>query len=283
MDDRPRTIAERSASSVVRRPSSVFVLGHRGMLGHVVTRYLTDQGCEVVTSDARYQALPRDPLIETVRDSGCEWIINAIGKIKQKCESSTELFLANSILPLHLKSRMRDDQQLIHASTDCVFSGKRGSYRIDDEQDAEDAYGLSKILAEAVAGDSRCTVIRTSIVGPELNGSYGLMGWFLRQDGEVEGYLNHSWNGITTLEWTKVCFEIIRAGNLQRPAIVQPGVEPAVSKYELLTLIGRIWEKNICIKPVNAPQAVDRTLVPTSVRPPLDEQLPEMKEWYSNQ
>src|SRR6267143_486220 len=117
---------------MVSRPSSVFVLGHRGMLGHVVTRYLTEQGCEVVTSNARYEALPRDPLIEKVRNSDCTWIINAIGRIKQRCESSTELFLAKSILPLHLKSRMRDDQHLIHASTDCVFSGGRGSYRIDD-------------------------------------------------------------------------------------------------------------------------------------------------------
>ena len=250
------------------------------MLGHVVTRYLTEQGCEVVTSNVRYEAQARDPLIEAVRDSGCEWIINAIGRIKQKCESPAELFLANSILPLHLKSRLRDDQHLIHAGTDCVFSGKRGSYRVDDERDAEDTYGLSKILAESVASDSRCVVIRTSMIGPELNGSYGLMSWFLRQDGEVEGYVNHRWNGITTLEWAKVCFEIMTAGDSQRSVIVQPGIEPTVSKYELLALISRIWEKDHGLKPVNAPTSIDRTLVPTSLRPSLAEQLAEMKEWY---
>lgn len=54
---------------MVHRPLSVFVLGHSGMLGHLVAPYLTEQGCEVITSDARYQALPRDPLIEAVRDS----------------------------------------------------------------------------------------------------------------------------------------------------------------------------------------------------------------------
>jgi len=185
-------------------------------------------------------------------------------------------------LPLHLKSRLGDDQHLIHASTDCVFSGKSGSYRVHDERDAEDAYGLSKILGEAVADESRCAVIRTSMIGPELNGSYGLMSWFLLQDGEVEGYVNHRWNGITTLEWAKVCFEIMTTGDTQRAAIVQPGVEPAVSKYELLALISCIWEKKVRIKPVDAPEAIDRTLVPTSLRPALTEQLAELKEWYAS-
>jgi dTDP-4-dehydrorhamnose reductase len=273
-------ITTRNSSSIVHRPSSVFVLGHSGMLGHVVARYLAGQGCEVFTSGARYQALPRDPLIEAVRESECEWIVNAAGRIKQECDSPVELMLVNSILPVHLKSRMRENQRLIHASTDCVFSGTRGAYLWDDERDATDAYGLSKILGEAVADDPRCTIIRASIIGPEPGGGHGLMGWFLRQEVEVKGYVNHFWNGITTLEWAKVCLEIIAGSDSHRRAIVQPGVEPAVSKYELLTLISRTWEKEISIKPVNAPEAIDRTLVPTWLRSPLDEQLAEMKVWY---
>ena len=99
-----------------------------------------------------------------------------------------------------------------------------------------------------IADDPRCAVIRTSIIGPELGEGHGLMGWFLRQDGEVNGYVNHLWNGITTLEWAKVCFEIISRGDSPRRAIAQPGIEPAVSKYELLALISRVWEKEIRIK-----------------------------------
>ena len=270
---------EPSPSPVVHRPLSIFVLGHRGMLGHVVARYLAEQGFEVVTSQARYEGLPRDPLVEAVRDSRCEWIVNAIGRTKQKRVLTMELLLANSILPAHLKSRMRSWQRLIHASTDCVFSGRRGGYRLDDERDATDEYGLSKILAEAIADDPRCAVIRTSIIGPELSEGHGLMGWFLRQDGEVNGYINHLWNGITTLEWAKVCREIIAGGDSPRRAIAQPGVEPALSKYELLALISRVWAKEISIKSVNAPEAIDRTLVPTLLRPALSEQLAELKRW----
>lgn len=267
-------------SSFVPGFMRVFVLGHRGMLGHVVARYLAEQKYEVVTSNERYAALPHDPLIEAVRDSECEWIVNAIGRIKQKWNSPMELLVANSILPLHLKSRMHPRQHLIHASTDCVFSGQRGGYRLDDERDATDAYGLSKILAEAIADDPRCTVIRTSIIGPEPGEGRGLMAWFLSQLSEVNGFVNHRWNGITTLEWAKLCGEIISGGQPLRCTIVQPGVEPSVSKYELLRLIACTWQKEISIKPINATETIDRTLVPTLTRPSLAGQLRETYDWY---
>lgn len=259
----------------------VFVLGHRGMLGHVVARHLLEQGCEVVTSCARYEGLPRDPLIEAVRDSECAWIVNAAGLVKQKCDDSISLLLTNSILPLHLKSSLRSGQRLIHASTDCVFSGERGGYRLDDERDAADAYGLSKILAEAIADDARCTVIRASVIGPETGDGRGLMNWFQRQRGEVNGFTNHLWNGITTLEWAKLCCELIRGARMTNGVgIIQPGIEPAVSKYELLALINRIWDRRVIIKSVRAPRTIDRTLVPSLLRPALSSQLAELKEWY---
>ena len=249
------------------------------MLGHVVARYLSEQQCDVTTTQERYQGLPRDPLIEAVRESECEWIINAAGRIKQKCESPLDLLLANSLLPLHLKSCMREGQRLVQASTDCVFSGQRGGYSVNDKRDATDAYGLSKTLAED-ACDARCTVIRTSIIGPELEDGYGLMSWFLRQDGTVAGFLNHRWNGITTFEWAKACWEVISEEHLEQGPILQAGVEPAVSKYELLRLIGRTWEHEIPVQPVNAPEAIDRTLVPNLPRQMLEKQLAEMKDWY---
>lgn len=257
----------------------VFVLGHRGMLGHVVARYLAEQGHYVLTSDNRYQGRPRDPLIEVVRDSGCAWIINAIGLIKQKSDSRCEMLRVNALLPLHLKSRMRSYQHLIQPSTDCVFSGQRGGYLVDQQPDAIDAYGLSKILGEAVADDRRCTVIRTSIIGPELRTGHGLMGWFLNQRGEVNGFVNHQWNGITSLEWAKICDEIICA-NSCGGTIVQPGIQASLSKYELLSHIARAWQKEISIKPVRAPDEIDRTLIPTLPRQALPVQLAELHEWY---
>jgi dTDP-4-dehydrorhamnose reductase len=260
----------------------VFVLGHRGMLGHVVARFLEQQGCEVVTSPARYGGAARDPLVETVRDSGCGWIVNALGRIKQKTEDASELYLANSLFPLHLSARMRPDQRLIHASSDCVFSGRRGRYTVGDERDAEDVYGLSKALGEAAAQAGRCWVIRTSIIGPELGTGWGLMGWFLRQSGEVKGYTNHLWNGITTLEWAGIAWELMNDQLSAEGPLIQAGTWPVMSKCEVLRLIGQAWGLAVNVRAAEAKDAVDRTLLPTLKRPDLERQLSSLRAWHES-
>lgn len=66
--------------------------------------------------------------------------------------------------------------KLIHVSTDCVFSGKKGNYNESDFRDADDIYGRSKALGEII--NDKDLTIRTSIIGPELklNGE-GLFHW----------------------------------------------------------------------------------------------------------
>ncbi|MGO8926061.1 MAG: sugar nucleotide-binding protein [Limisphaerales bacterium] len=258
----------------------VFVLGHQGMLGHVVARFLAQEHCEVVTSSLRYGGAARDPLVETVRDSACNWVVNALGRIKQKTEDPNELYLVNSLFPLHLSTRMRSEQRLIHASSDCVFSGRRGQYSVADERDADDVYGLSKALGEAAAQPGRCWVIRTSIVGPELGTGWGLMGWFLRQSGEVSGYTNHLWNGITTLEWAEVAWELMNGQLSAEGPLIQAGTWPAMSKCEVLQLIGKAWGLAMKVRPAEAKDAVDRTLLPTLKRPELEHQLSKLRAWY---
>ncbi|MCX6926851.1 MAG: sugar nucleotide-binding protein [Verrucomicrobia bacterium] len=258
----------------------VFVLGHNGMLGHVVARFLEEQGCEVVTSPLRYHGAARDPLVETVRDSGSKWIVNALGRIKQKTEDPADLYLTNSVFPLHLSARMRSDQRLIHASSDCVFSGHRGSYAITDERDPEDIYGLSKALGEAVAQPGRCWVVRTSMIGPELGKGWGLMGWFLRQTGEVNGYTNHFWNGLTTLEWAKIAWQLMNGQIEADGPLIQAGTRPAMSKCDVLRLIGKVWSFAVNVRPVEAKDVVDRTLLPTLKPPELEQQLGDLRTWY---
>lgn len=260
----------------------VFVAGHRGMLGHVVARYLTENGCQVVCSDQRYQAVPYDPLVEEIRASGCIWVVNTLGKIKQKCQSPDALFQANCLFPVQLKMRLRHDQRLIQASTDCVFSGRAGEYCIESEPDPEDEYGLSKLLGECVAEPGRAYILRTSIIGPEPAAGAGLMSWFLHQQGSVKGFVNHVWNGITTLEWSKACLELIRGERPWQTPLWQLGVWPPVSKYELLQMIGSAWAHKISIEAVNASIAIDRSLKPTWLRRPISEQLLELKQWYFN-
>ena len=267
-------------------PARAFVAGHRGMLGHVVARHLEELGVEVVTSDHRYTGAPSDALVEAVRGSGAPLVVNCLGRIKQKSTDPIDLALANALFPLHLVQRLRPEQHLIHASTDCVFAGSRGGYRIDDERDAGDDYGLSKVLGEGVARWPNATVVRVSIIGPDLatapGTGRGLLGWMLAQpaDAPLRGFTNHRWNGITTLEWAKIATELAarRGAGERLPPIVQPGSD-TVTKHDLLCLIRDAFETGHAIEPVEAPEAVDRTLVPTVRRAPIVEQLRELAAW----
>ena len=261
---------------------AVFVAGHHGMLGHVVARHLTEAGYEVSTCDVRYAGTGADPLVAAARASDARYVVNCIGRIWQKSMDSADLFRANALLPIHLAQRLRRDQHLFHASTDCVFAGTRGSYAVTDEPDADDEYGVSKQLGEGVAKWPNVSVLRVSIVGPDLGGGHGLLGWFLKQpeDRPVNGFVNHFWNGITTLEWARILVE--RIERLERgevhTSLTQPGSE-RVDKYTLLCAFRDAFRTGHEIRPVEAPTRVDRTLIPTERRAAIAEQLGAMSKW----
>jgi dTDP-4-dehydrorhamnose reductase len=258
----------------------IFVLGHRGMLGHVVARYLAEQGMEVLTTEARYTGLPNDPLVAAVRASAAEWVINAIGKLDSKSTPVAEMLVVNAQLPVHMKTFLRRNQRLIHASTDGVFSGQTGNYAVDAERDATDLYGFSKILGEVVAEPKKAIVIRTSVVGPSIVPGIGLMDWFLRQRETVNGFTNHVWNGVTTLEWAKFVERIIREQFVATAPILQVGSESAVTKYDLLKLISQVWNHQVSITSTENVRAIDRSLALDVKCPCIRQQLAELKSWY---
>lgn len=253
------------------------------MLGHVVARVFAERGCAIETSSARFTGEPRDALVEQARESEAEAVINCLGSTKRRDVDREELRLANALFPIHLATRLAPQQHLVHASTDCVFAGTRGSYALGDEPDAVDAYGFSKGMGEAIAWRPRVTILRVSIVGPDRADGRGLLAWFLRQplDVEVPGYVNHRWNGITTLEWANLAYHaVIRQHRGERLApIAQPGTTP-VTKYELLTMFRDVYGTEHRIVPVRTAEDVDRTLVPTVLRPGMAEQLAALREWY---
>jgi dTDP-4-dehydrorhamnose reductase len=256
---------------------NIFIIGHRGMLGSFVTRYFEDQGYEVLTTDCRYSGGINDPLIRDVVNSQAEYVVNAGGLIRQKSTDQLMHYLLNAILPMHLIQSMRSDQKLIHPSTDCVFSGKTGWYDQSDPHDPSDVYGLSKSFGEKVSSDPRTVVIRTSLVGPEQGTKSGLLAWFLEQDEAVNGYTDHFWNGLTTLEWAKMIFEIVSGERPFPQGLMQVGTEEGISKYNLLMLFKEIWGLNIDVKPCDSGHLVNRTLKPMLIRKPIRDQLEELK------
>ena len=124
--------------------------------------------------------------------------------------------------------------RLIHLSTDCVFSGRKGNYVEEDPSDAEDIYGKTKYLGE-VAGTG-CLTLRTSMIGRELSGCHGLLEWFLSQQGKtIRGFRRAIFSGFTTRALSETIVSII-ADHPQLDGIWHLAAEP-ISKFELLTLV----------------------------------------------
>jgi dTDP-4-dehydrorhamnose reductase len=235
----------------------VLVLGAAGMLGHVVFRWFAGLPGLHTTGSLRSTSAPQtllgaqtpmarlvtgvdalapgslEPLIEACRP---DVVLNCIGLVKQLQAANDPLqaIPVNALLP-HQLARMcrRRGARLVHISTDCVFSGHRGPYREDDPADATDLYGRSKLLGEVV--EEGVLTLRTSIIGPQLQGHHGLLAWFLQQSGPVKGYARAVFSGLPSVEVARVLAEHV----LPHPTlsgIYHLGSE-AIDKHSLLRLI----------------------------------------------
>ena len=133
---------------------------------------------------------------------------------------------------------------MIHITTECVFSGKKGGYNENDIHDATDIYGISKSLGEPVD----VCIIRTSIIGEELYSKKSLIEWIKScKNGTIDGYDKFYWNGITCLEVANIIFNIIKTDNYWQ-GVRHFFCNTTVSKYELCNIINDIYKLNIDIK-----------------------------------
>jgi dTDP-4-dehydrorhamnose reductase len=145
--------------------------------------------------------------------------------------------------------------KLIHITTDCVFSGKDGNYNEDSLHDCLDEYGKSKSLGEP----NNCMVIRTSIIGEEIHKNASLISWAKSMKGkEVNGFLNHLWNGITTKRYAEICEEIIE-NNLFEINLFHIHSN-YLSKFELLYLINKKFDLRLKINEYFDKTQIDRRL-----------------------
>lgn len=185
-------------------------------------------------------------------------VINCIGVTKHFQGGDDPLILIpiNSYFPHYLNTMCtRYNSRLIQVSTDCVFSGTKGSYSEMCAPDAFDFYGRSKVLGEIFY--SSALSIRTSTIGHELNTSLGLLEWFLSQKNSCHGFKNAFFSGLTTLELAKVIMQFI-IPNPQLTGLYHIGGKK-ISKFNLLTLIAREYDKKIKIIP-NLSFKIDRSL-----------------------
>ena len=169
-------------------------------------------------------------------------VLNCVGIIKQLKETQNRklLIYTNALFP-HLLQEVCFDvgTKLIHVSTDCVFSGKKGNYCDDDVSDAEDLYGRTKFLGEV--GESPALTLRTSIIGHGLASKSSLVDWFLSQDHKaVKGYLHAIYTGLPTVVFCKELIRVIET----YPELtgVYNVASQKIAKYDLLVLIRDTYE-----------------------------------------
>jgi len=266
--------------------SNILVLGATGMLGKMCSLVLNDEqslnligtynneNATTLLVHKKINLLKFDALVDDLEklldSTNPKYIINCIGRIKptideESPESVVQAEQINSKLPKQIEefSKTRGFKT-IQIGTDCVFSGRKGLYTIDDEYDANDVYGRTKADGELDSGKKM--LLRTSIIGPEVKPGQSLLNWFLELDegSQVNGFENHMWNGITTLAFAKIVKGII-LNNIYTAQAIHLTPKNLVSKYELLSLFSSTFEReDIDIKPTNADLVIDRTLLSDS-------------------
>jgi dTDP-4-dehydrorhamnose reductase len=254
----------------------ILVLGGDGMLGHQLFRFLKERHNIKATLRNPISTYERlglfhddnafgpidvriiDNLVKVLIEFRPEAVINAVGIVKQRPAAKETLpsLEINALFPHRLSLLCKAmGIRMLHMSTDCVFSGRRGNYKETDLSDAEDLYGRTKYIGE-VSGQ-HCLTIRTSFIGRELSRKQGLFEWFLSQRGQVQGFKNAIFSGFTTLEFSKI-IEKILVNYPQKEGIYHISSEP-ISKYELLALIKRKMDFDIEINPIEDPRC-DRSL-----------------------
>jgi dTDP-4-dehydrorhamnose reductase len=189
-----------------------------------------------------------------------EFVVNCVGVVKQRdaAKSPIPSITINALLPHRLAEAVASwGGRVIHFSTDCVFSGRKGHYREDDPSDAEDLYGRSKYLGEVKAPNA--LTLRTSIIGRELAEHRSLLDWFLSQNGKkVRGFRRVIYSGITTNEVAEVVTRVIHDCP-HLTGLYQVVSEP-ISKYDLLGLIRDAYGLDLELEPDDR-EASDRSMV----------------------
>lgn len=241
----------------------VLVLGASGMLGHMVCKHLSTGmntgeywvegtytgGMPDVYADKLVPFMyPGDSVDSLFNGKTFHYVINCLGVIKPMIDESNKASVLNAIrvnseFPHVLSIAAHwHGAKVIQIATDCVFNGIDDRHRrAGDAHDALDIYGRTKSLGE-VMGQEHFKNIRCSIIGPELSGrSRSLWEWVRsRSEGEtVDGYSSHTWNGVTTLAFAKVCHGIMSNKDAFRdlPEMSHLTVESYVSKYSLIKSI----------------------------------------------
>ena len=273
--------------------NKLIILGGNGMLGNYIKKYFQKYSSLNIkyTNRQTFDAFNDDIFkLETIlKEDLCinTLVFNAIGVIPQSSKNyqitQKHFIKVNKEFPHNLSALCNKyNSTLIHPSTDCVYSGLKGNYNENDIHDEINPYGQTKSLGEP----KNCTVIRTSIIGEEVNNFRSLVEWIKsNKNNNINGFLNHYWNGITCLQYAKIIEHMIN-NNIFWKGVRHIFSPRTVSKYELCDMINNIYKLNIKIDKYKTGE-VNKSLSSVYEEnnlfniPDLNQQIIEMNE-FSN-
>ncbi len=273
----------------------VLVLGTTGLLGSAVFHVLSEKKDWLVFGTLRTEepkrffapglirnmvvgvdVLDQVDLVKVFNQTKPDVVINCISLAKPLLSAGCPL----DIIPIYALLPHRLAQlcslagaRLVHISTDGVFSGSKGQYTEDDIPDARDLYGLSKLMGEVIV--PHAIMLRTSMLGPELQVANGLLAWFLSQQETCNCFRKVIFSGLPTVVLAKIIRDYV-IPNLELFGVYHVAAEP-ISKFDLLKLIAEIYGKTIELIPVDQP-VCDRSLNPARFRAATGYVAPEWPE-----
>lgn len=255
----------------------VLILGASGTIGSAMIRVLSDRSDYEVFGTVRTERVKQffstsisnnlevdvnlenqDVLLRVLKKICPDVIVNCVGLTKHKANVNDPLktIPINTLMPHRLANLCNlIGIRLIHISTDCVFSGKKGKYLESDFADARDVYGKSKALGEINYPNT--ITLRTSAIGHELNSAYGLLEWFLSQDKSCKGYSRAIFSGLPTVVFAQIIRDVV-IPEKDLSGIYHVSAKP-INKYDLLKLIAKVYGKSIQITN-DASFSIDRSL-----------------------
>jgi dTDP-4-dehydrorhamnose reductase len=264
------------------------------MAGKTIATYLSEKGYDVTgfsrskssnNNNSQYiigDVTNRELVKKMIEEGEYDTIINCIGILNQFAEEDHEMAVyLNSYFPHLLVSLTKDTTtQIIHMSTDCVFSGKKGGYIESDFPDGETFYDRTKALGEI--NDDKNLTLRNSIIGPDTNkNGIGLFNWFMQQEDKLKGYTNAKWTGLTTLELAKI---MEKAAIEKTSGLINMVHKESISKFDLLQLFNKHLRNNaVTIEPFEG-FVTDKSLVRTNFNieyevPDYETMISEMANW----
>ena len=257
----------------------ILILGSNGLLGNTITKYfLQKEDIQTYASIRDYSKLElfnnkyhkNFLIINDVLDFGetkktlkkikPDILINCLGITNKenllKPSQIENCISINSLFP-HMLQRICSElgTRIIHFSSDCIFSGRKGFYSENDIPDPPDIYGKSKLLGEL--NYENTLTIRKSVIGHELVSKKGLLEWFLAQKHFVHGYKNVIFSGLTVLELARVIDNYVLPRRDLKGILNLAG--ESISKFDLLKIIADIYKKSAQIIP-NEKIQINRTL-----------------------